>query len=340
MSTIANRQAPAPAALGGARAELRMRAPVLEIQRARLLAAAGRQVGEAGAVTVSSIVQRAGVSRRTFYELFPDCESCLLAALEAALDRARERVMPAWCAQGSWRERLRSTLVELLRMFDGEPALARLLVVESLGLGRPALELRSRAIAALVSAVDEGRIETRASADPPPLSAEGAVGGALGVIYTRLTQPDADPLTELVNPLMSVLVLPYRGAAAARAELRRPLPPPVERNEPEENGELRDDPFKAAGMRMTYRTMRVLSAIGDHAGCSNRQVGVYADVTDQGQVSKLLARLARAGLIDNGGREHARGEANAWRLTDMGRQITERIDAHSDKQLTSKGGRS
>jgi AcrR family transcriptional regulator/DNA-binding MarR family transcriptional regulator len=285
-------------------------------------------------------VGRAGVSRRTFYELFADCESCLLAALQAGLDRARERVLPVWQGQAGWRERLRGALVELLCLFDAEPALARLLVVESVRLGRPALDLRARTLAALVSAVDGGRAQTRGGVEPPPLSAEGTVGGAVSVLYDRLSRPDARPLIELVNPLMSMFVLPYRGPSAARAELARPLPAPAERGETDERRELHGDPFKAAGLRMTYRTMCVLSAIEQRPGSSNRQVGVLAEIGDQGQVSKLLARLQRGGLVENGGRERGKGEANAWQLTDTGRRLTERIHAHSDTQLTPKGGRS
>jgi hypothetical protein len=41
----------------------------------------------------------------------------------------------------------------------------------------------------------------------------------------------------------------------------------------------------------------VLIAIGSHAGASNRQVGEAAGIADQGQISKLLARLDGLGLI-------------------------------------------
>ncbi|MGA9305249.1 MAG: hypothetical protein WBW31_07600, partial [Candidatus Sulfotelmatobacter sp.] len=55
-------------------------------------------------------------------------------------------------------------------------------------------------------------------------------------------------------------------------------------------------------------------------GASNRQVGVDADVPDQGQISKLLARLERLGLVANVGASAA-GSANAWRLTERGRAV-------------------
>ncbi len=74
-------------------------------------------------------------------------------------------------------------------------------------------------------------------------------------------------------------------------------------------------------MRLTYRTLRVLSAIASQPGASNRQVGETAGVHDQGQISKLLARLERLGLIQNAGQGQPRGEPNAWGLTARGFEV-------------------
>ncbi len=74
-------------------------------------------------------------------------------------------------------------------------------------------------------------------------------------------------------------------------------------------------------MRLTYRTVRVLMAIAAHPGSSNRVVAGTAEVTDQGQMSKLLARLHDIGLIENTGGGATRGEPNAWTLTDKGWRV-------------------
>jgi hypothetical protein len=50
-----------------------------------------------------------------------------------------------------------------------------------------------------------------------------------------------------------------------------------------------------------------------------------AGVHDQGQISKLLARLDHLGLIENTGHGHAKGEANAWGLTPRGQNVEEAI---------------
>jgi DNA-binding IclR family transcriptional regulator len=73
-------------------------------------------------------------------------------------------------------------------------------------------------------------------------------------------------------------------------------------------------------MRMTYRTLRVLAAIEAQPDLSNCEVAERAGISDQGQISRLLARLGRLGLIENTGRQ-SRGGANAWRLTSEGRRL-------------------
>jgi DNA-binding IclR family transcriptional regulator len=78
-------------------------------------------------------------------------------------------------------------------------------------------------------------------------------------------------------------------------------------------------------MRLTYRTTRVLECIAAQPGVSNREVAERAGVSDQGQISKLLARLERLGLIANTGEGHARGERNAWNLTPLGSQVARRL---------------
>jgi DNA-binding MarR family transcriptional regulator len=83
-------------------------------------------------------------------------------------------------------------------------------------------------------------------------------------------------------------------------------------------------------MRITYRTMRVLAAIGSQPGSSNRQVALAAGVEDQGQASKLLVRLQRLELIENAaGRRAGKGGANVWRLTAKGREIEREIAARA-----------
>ena len=312
---------------------------VNEIQRARILAAMVEESAKRGAanVTVAHIVARAGVSRRTFYELFEDREDCFLGAFDEGIARAMRHVLDGYGPQADWVERVRTAMTGLLAFLDAEPATGQLLVVGSLGAGAKALERRGEVLARMIALLDEGRSVAKAREDLPPLTAEGIAGGVLSVLHSRLLAlPPAigeegarspklseGSLLDLVGPLMAMIVLPYLGLAAARKELARPIPEPtsVHRHEGNPLGELE--------MRLTYRTVRVLD--GDHAALggrgsypSNRAIADAAEVTDQGQMSKLLARLQDIGLIENIGRGAARGRA-------------ERVDAHR-QGLARAGG--
>lgn len=311
---------------------------LVDVQRARVLGAMTHVAAERGAgnVTVAHVVGRAGVSRRTFYELFGDVEECLLAAIDEAVERARRRLRDADDPQASWRVRIRAGLVALLGLFDEQPALARLLVVESLAGGPSVLARRERALRPLIAAVEEGRGQSKRAAGVPALAGESVVGGVCSLVYARIVQDDGRPLSRLANELMSMIVLPYLGLAAAHRELGAPAPPSTGAPEPASAPPLRSDPFKAAGMRLTYRTIRVLGAIAAEPGASNRRIGDAAEIGDQGQISKLLARLQRLGLVINGSPGHIKGEANAWTLTPTGRQVANNVQpqTHTTTQRT------
>lgn len=202
-----------------------------EIQRARMLAAMVEECAKHGParVTVAGVVERAGVSRRTFYGIFEDCEDCLLAALEDGLRRASEFVRPLYSVSGTWRERIRAALMGLLEFAESEPVTARLLIEGSLSAGASALEHRRQVLAQIAASVDEGREASKAAKQPPLLTAEGIVGGVLSILHARLSQETLfqdtpGGLLELTGSLMSMIVLPYLGSSAAAHELKRPIP--------------------------------------------------------------------------------------------------------------------
>jgi AcrR family transcriptional regulator len=288
---------------------------VADIQRARMLRAMIDAVAEHGVanVTVADVVARSGVSRRTFYEIFEDRESCFLAAFEETVRRIATIVIPAYERPGSWRAKIRAGLTTLLACLEDDHAAARLLIVETLGAGPKALQRRNGVLSQIIGIVDEGRGESTTNTDPPPLVAEGIVGGALSILHARLTARSAGRLSELAGPLLWMIVLPYLGTTAARTETDRPIP-----KQNTQSPIARGDPLKDLQMRLTYRTIRVLTSVATHPGSSNRIVADGAGITDQGQISKLLTRLHRLGLIQNTGTGSTRGEPNAWVLTAIG----------------------
>jgi AcrR family transcriptional regulator len=304
------------------------RARVEEIQRSRLLAAAAAMFDELGyeQVSVQRITHRARVSRRTFYELFDNREECLVALLDDVAGRVVRELEAAGLGGLEWRERVRGGLWVILSFLDAEPVLARVCVVQALHGGSVVVERRAELMGRLAAVLDEGRREGLRGEECTLVTAEGLVGGALGVVYARLRSGGGGLLVGLLDELMGMIVLQYLGVKAARREQRRAAPAPVrvpcggtvpvgvER-----------DPLDGVEMRLTYRTARVLECIAARPGASNRAVGEGAGVVDPGQISKLLRRLERRGLAVNTGGGRLSGEPNAWALTALGSEIARRL---------------
>jgi AcrR family transcriptional regulator len=280
---------------------------IVEIQRSRLLAGAVDAIEEFGyaQTTVSQITSRARVSRRTFYEMFDNREACLAELIENVLSMIEGDLADAGLEGLGWRERVRCGLWTILGFFDREPALARVCVVHSQQGGPVVLGRREEILAGLAAVLDEGRGEGTRAADCTPLTAEGLVGAAFGIVYARLVRGERRPLTELTGELMGMIVLPYLGPAVARREQARSAPVSAKASATQRRSpgllSVHRDPLQEVPMRLTYRT-------------------------------KLLARLERLGLVVNGSGGHTRGEANAWDLTALGHEVAQRLSSSAGSE--------
>lgn len=307
------------------------RAVLAEFQRSRLLRAAMEEASERGrdATTVATIVARARVSRKTFYESFESRDDCFAVLFEESVAQVAAVVAPAYGRTGSWSERLRNALIAVLELLESDPDLGALVLTQLVADASPPIQMRARVLERLRSVIEEGcPPPARSRAQLSPLAAELVVGGVLAVIHARL-QARPRNLSGLANQLMWMIVLPYLGPAAAGRELRRT--PPRSTAKPPKSA---SDVLGGLDMRMTYRTAKVLTAIAEQPGASNVQLAASVGVTDQGQISKLLARLSRLELIENIG-PHSAGAANAWRLTLKGGEL----DAALRRRLLTSGSR-
>jgi AcrR family transcriptional regulator len=297
---------------------------VSEVQRSRVLSAARRVVFEYGyeGMSVARVTSRAGVSRRTFYDLFEDRDDCFLTLFGQAVEAARDRVTPAYEEGSSWASRVRAAMGELVGLLDEQPALGRVLLVDALRAGPRVLGYRAEVLERLSAIVDRDGTAASTTKGFVPLTGEGVIGGVLGVLHSRLLQGDPAPLSGLLNQLTATIVLPYLGTSAARRELERPPLAQADEDPIAGTGPRRArDPLEGLEMRVTYRTLRVLGVIAAQPGASNRLVADGAGISDQGQVSKLLSRLERLGLLGNSAHGQPNGEPNSWQLTRRGREI-------------------
>ena len=170
---------------------------VSAVQRERLLAAMLRATAELGyrEVSVQDVLDRAGVSRPTFYEHFENKEACFLAAFDTAAARLRERLETAAEDGEGWRERLRLSLEELLRFVAEEPDAAMTLIVDARAACPAALERRDELLDHFASCLDT-QVRAEPRGDPPSaIAAAGIVGGIEALLYARLNRGETDDVS-------------------------------------------------------------------------------------------------------------------------------------------------
>lgn len=190
---------------------------VARSQRERLLDAAVDVVAEKGyaATTVADLTGEAGISRTTFYEMFPDKEACFLAAYDVAADVLARRVAAAFEAEGEWPARARAGLEALLESLAEEPAIARLALVD-FGAAGPAAQRRYRAaLQRMTPLFDEGRDFAPEGRRLPPNTSRMAIGAVVGLIAEEIVAGRAERLPELLPEVLFATLSPYLGPEAA-----------------------------------------------------------------------------------------------------------------------------
>src|SRR5580693_1334628 len=90
------------------------------LQYTRLLDAALVVVAEEGykGISATRVSARAGMSSKTFYDLFADREDCFLAVFDRAAGELVTVAAPVWAAEDEWVERVRGALIVLLASLE------------------------------------------------------------------------------------------------------------------------------------------------------------------------------------------------------------------------------
>ena len=171
---------------------------VLHNQRGRLVEAAMHVFGTRsfGEARVADVLERAAISRKTFYEQFADKEACFMAAYEAASVRVRDAVRVAAREQNGWDDSVRAGIEALLQFLADEPELARLLVVEVTGAGPSALRRRADAVRSFAAML------AQTSDEDAPLGAQVAAGGIWEVVHAWVLEGRSDELPDLADALV------------------------------------------------------------------------------------------------------------------------------------------
>jgi AcrR family transcriptional regulator len=190
-------------------------------RRAQILSAAKQSLREhpAEKLTIARVRAAAGLSRAKLSDSFADRDQLLVATFDdvaRGIGTAMERTRGS---ESSWVDGVRAGLTELLRLLDEDPGLAQFLIAGSLAGNTGLLMRRARAISLLARALEEDAPPLSGETLPAPFGGEAVVGAVVSILHARLLEEPTPPLAPLRGSLMSVIVLPYLGVAAARKEL-------------------------------------------------------------------------------------------------------------------------
>jgi len=192
-------------------------------QRARMLDAITHAVAEKGysRVTVGDVVGIAGVSRRTFYEQFKDKEDCFLAAYATGTEALIREMVEASLAvspDADWRDVLQVAIDSYVGGLAADPKFAKTFLVDVLGAGHAAVELRVKVYEQFVQ---QYVILARRAARQQPEIGEvsvvylrALVGGIGELVQEHLLRKDAQSLPELAPVLVQLVTAVIQGAGA------------------------------------------------------------------------------------------------------------------------------
>jgi AcrR family transcriptional regulator len=196
---------------------------VTENQRDRLIDAATAIFAERGfaSLAVANVIDQAGVSRGTFYEIFDNKFDCLLAAQQRAFDRLHRAIVSACSAEDDWPRGVAAGVAAGLDFVAEFPDDARLILASSHPSSEP--QLASEGISANEWLADLLRDGSRTYADarsPSDLTEQAAVGAAISIVGSCLTSERVGPMPELTAALVQIILTPYLGGDEAKRALR------------------------------------------------------------------------------------------------------------------------
>lgn len=194
-----------------------------ESQRGRILKAIIEVVAERGypETRVVDVISLAGVSRKTFYELFDSKEDCFLVAYDLLLGNLLGDATEGFESRpgAPWAERMAAGLSALLAHLAEHPDEARFAIVEVLAAGPKALARRDAALRQFTGFIDAGRAET--SIELPAITSLALAGGVNELLYSEILHGAAARLPSRLPDLMFWLSLPFLGNKGAAAERER-----------------------------------------------------------------------------------------------------------------------
>ena len=190
---------------------------VADNQRGRIAAATIATVGANGydAATVTEIIARAGVSRRTFYDFFADKEACVLGVQDQVADHLGAAMAAAGGDEGEWTALARERLRAMLESFAANPDLVRFSLIAIPTAAQPVAarydELLGRLLATLTDGVASAPVKRR----PEPAAERGLLETMILAVVEAVATGEEKQLEALLPQLTLLFLMPYVGRPRA-----------------------------------------------------------------------------------------------------------------------------
>jgi AcrR family transcriptional regulator len=194
-------------------------------ERERLLEAMIRLAAVKGyeATTIDDVLEAARVPREAFEQMFGDKETCFLESYDAVVDVLVAHMSTAFevAAEEPWTQRVIAALRALVELLASEAEIASMAMVEVTAGGEEA-RIRYRAALGRFTPFLEGGLEVSPQGkELPPDTARFAIGGAVAMIFDEVRSGRGPELVGILPDLAFVVLMPYLGAKAAEAEMRK-----------------------------------------------------------------------------------------------------------------------
>lgn len=195
---------------------------VVASQRARLIDAMVEVAAESGysGSSVQQVLERAGVSRTTFYELFDGRLDCLLAAFDHIVSELQNQVRTACRGQDHWPAQVRAAVGAVLRWLADHPSAARVALVEVNGVGPVALKRHRQAVQGLMGYLEDGYEMSEIGRNLSPALPRMAIGSATSIMTSEVRAGRTEDLPGVIDDVVFAILVLFMGAEDASAEAR------------------------------------------------------------------------------------------------------------------------
>jgi AcrR family transcriptional regulator len=168
-------------------------------------------------VAVRHVIERAGVSRRTFYDLFDSWADVFRRAYDEEFNRLYELMTVAAATHHAWPAKVSATLRAALDAGAHNPLTARMILIEPLCAEPAMASHHQHSLDRFAPLLSKGRRLSPPKLSPPVGLERVLIGAVAGTVASRLHRDKADSLPELALGLTEFLLLPYLGSTGVKS---------------------------------------------------------------------------------------------------------------------------